>query len=159
MLARGFGVRQLRIVCGLVLFSYLLTHFINHALGNISLEAMEYGLWFHVTWWQSPLGTLLLYGALAVHGSLGLWALYQRRFFRWKTAEITQLVLGLSIPPLLCTHLIGERLASRCTDFTAATRRRSTTCGWRGPISAPCRQRSSASPGFTAASDFSSGCV
>ncbi len=93
-----------------MLFSYLLTHFINHALGNISLEAMEYGLWFHVTWWQSPLGTLLLYGALAVHGSLGLWALYQRRFFRWKTAEITQLILGLSIPPLLCTHLIGERL-------------------------------------------------
>ena len=110
MLARGFGVRQVRLVCGLILFCYLLSHFINHALGNISLEAMEYGLWFHITLWQSPPGTLLLYGALAVHGSLGLWALYQRRFFRFKTAEIVQLVLGLSIPPLLCTHLIGERL-------------------------------------------------
>jgi adenylate cyclase len=110
MLARGGGVRQVRLVCGLILFGYLLSHFINHALGNISLEAMEYGLRFHVGWWQSPLGTLLLYAALAVHGSLGLWALYQRRFFRWKTAEIVQLVLGLSIPPLLCTHLIGERL-------------------------------------------------
>ena len=107
---RGIGVRQVRLACGFVLFSYLLSHFINHALGNISLAAMEYGLWFHMTWWQSPLGTLLLYPALAVHGFLGLWALYQRRHFRWKAIEIVQLVFGLSIPALLCGHLIGQRL-------------------------------------------------
>jgi hypothetical protein len=40
----------------------------------------------------------------------GLWALYQRRHFRWKIAEIVQLTLGLSISALLCAHLIGERL-------------------------------------------------
>ena len=108
---RGIGVRQVRLACGFVLFSYLLSHFINHSLGNISLAAMEYGLWFHVTWWQSPLGTLLLYPALAVHASLGLWALYGRRHFRWKVIEITQLAFGLSIPALLCTHLIGQRIA------------------------------------------------
>jgi adenylate cyclase len=109
-LARGIGVRQVRLACGLVLFSYLLSHYINHALGNISLDAMEYGLWFHATFWHSPIGTLLLYPALAIHALLGLWALYQRRYFRWKIAEVVQLVLGLSIPILLCTHLIGERL-------------------------------------------------
>ena len=107
---RGVGVRQVRIVCGLILFSYLLSHYINHSLGNISLNALEYGLWFHVALWQSPVGTLLLYPALFVHGSLGLWALYQRRYFRWKATEITQLTLGLLIPVMLCTHLIGERL-------------------------------------------------
>jgi adenylate cyclase len=107
---RGIGVRQVRLACGFVLFSYLLSHFINHSLGNISLAAMEYGLWFHMRWWQSPLGTLLLYPALAVHASLGLWALYQRRHFRWKAIEIVQLVFGLSIPALLCGHLIGQRL-------------------------------------------------
>jgi adenylate cyclase len=107
---RGIGVRQIRIFCGLILFGYLLSHYINHALGNISLDAMEYGLRFHAAFWQSPVGTLLLYPALAVHASLGLWALYQRRYFRWKTAELLQLLLGLSIPALLCTHLIGERL-------------------------------------------------
>jgi len=48
---------------------------------------MEYGLWFHMTWWQSPIGTLLLYPALAVHASLGLWALYERRHFKWKLME------------------------------------------------------------------------
>ncbi len=45
-----------------------------------------------------------------MHASLGLWALYQRRYFRWTTTEIVQLTLGLSIPVILCTHLIGERL-------------------------------------------------
>ena len=94
----------------MILFSYLLSHYLNHALGNISLNAMEYGLRAHVAFWQSPVGTLLLYPALAVHGSLGLWALYKRRYFRWKTTEIIQLSLGLSVPVILCTHLIGERL-------------------------------------------------
>ncbi len=109
-LLRGIGVRQVRLTCGIILFAYLLSHYLNHALGNISLAAMEYGLDIHMAFWLSPIGTLLLYPALAIHASLGLWSLYQRRHFRWKAAEIVQLVLGLSIPVLLCTHLIGERL-------------------------------------------------
>jgi adenylate cyclase len=111
-LLRGIGMRQVRLICGLILFAYLLSHYLNHALGNISLEAMEYGLRFHAAFWQSPVGTLLLYPALLIHASLGLWALYQRRHFRWKATEIVQLVLGLSIPVILCTHLIGERLGT-----------------------------------------------
>src|SRR3974390_681033 len=90
-LPRGIGIRQVRLVAGLILFSYLVSHFLNHSLGNISLEAMEYGLRFHMTLWRSWPGTLLLYPALAVHGSLGLWALYQRRPFKWKTTELTQI--------------------------------------------------------------------
>src|SRR5690349_8401235 len=31
---RGIGLRQVRLVCGMVLFSYLISHFLNHALGN-----------------------------------------------------------------------------------------------------------------------------
>jgi adenylate cyclase len=109
-LLRGIGVRQVRLISGVILFSYLLSHYINHALGNISLDAMEYGLGIHMAIWTSLIGTTLLYSALAVHGSLGLWALYQRRYFRWKATETLQLALGLSIPALLCTHLISERL-------------------------------------------------
>jgi adenylate cyclase len=84
-------LRQVRLICGLILFCYLLSHYSNHALGNISLNATEYGLWFHVALWQSVVGTLLLYSALGVHGSLGLLALYQRPYFRWKITEIVQL--------------------------------------------------------------------
>ena len=109
---RGIGIRQVRLAAGLILFGYLVSHFLNHSLGNISLEAMEYGLGFHMALWRSWPGTLLLYPALAVHGSLGLWALYQRRQFKWKATELIQLLLGLSIPALLCTHLIGQRLGA-----------------------------------------------
>jgi len=109
-LLRGIGVRQVRLTCGFILFSYLLSHFINHSLGNISLAAMEYGLRFHMAFWRGWFGTLLLYPALAIHASLGLWALYERRHFKWKVVEVIQLAFGLSIPALLCTHLIAQRV-------------------------------------------------
>jgi adenylate cyclase len=79
---RGIGVRQVRLATGLILFSYLLSHYLNHALGNISLDVMEYGLLFHMALWRSVPGTTLLYPALAVHACLGLWALYDRRQFK-----------------------------------------------------------------------------
>ncbi len=31
-----YTVRRVRLVCGWVLLSYLVLHFVNHALGNIS---------------------------------------------------------------------------------------------------------------------------
>ncbi len=92
---RGIGVRQVRIACGLVMFSYIFSHFFNHALGNISYATMEAWLWFHIWWWRIPVVNVTLYSAAAMHFSLGLWALYQRRHFRYTAAEITQLLLGL----------------------------------------------------------------
>ncbi len=92
------------------MFAYLLTHYTNHALGNVSLAAMSVGLEYHVWLWHSTPGTLLLYSALAIHASLGLWALYERRHFRFKTSEAIQLVFGLSIPLLLAQHVVAERL-------------------------------------------------
>ena len=107
---RGFGVRQLRITCGLVMFCYLLSHFTNHALGNISYAAMKYGLTIHMGIWRFPPVAVILYSAAVVHAALGLWALYQRRHFHWKIPEIVQLALGLSIPVLMLQHLVGLRL-------------------------------------------------
>jgi len=40
-------------------------------------------------------------GPALVHAGLGIWALYERRQFRWKAIEPLQLVLGLSIPALV----------------------------------------------------------
>jgi len=107
---RGFGVRQLRIATGLVMFCYLLTHFTNHALGNISYAAMKDGLVIHMAIWRFPPLMVLLYASAVTHASLGLWALYQRRHFHWKLPEILQLALGLSIPALMLQHLVGLRL-------------------------------------------------
>ena len=107
---RGIGIRQVRVTCGLVLFSYLLSHFTNHALGNISYAAMVAGLDYHMAFWRNPIVAAVFYTAAITHWSLGLWALYERRQFRYKMPEITQLLLGLSIPFLLVTHWVGVRL-------------------------------------------------
>jgi len=107
---RGIGVRQVRIACGLVMFSYIFSHFFNHALGNISYPTMEAWLYFHIWWWRIPVVNAALYAAAATHFSLGLWALYQRRHFRYTVAEIIQLLLGLSIPLLLASHFGAQRV-------------------------------------------------
>ncbi|MCW5703164.1 MAG: adenylate/guanylate cyclase domain-containing protein [Bradyrhizobium sp.] len=110
-LARGVGLRQVRLVSGSILFAYLVSHFLNHALGNISLEAMGDGVRWHTAFWQFLPVSVLFYGAGIVHVALGIWALYERRQFRWKTMELLQLVLGLSVPVLVITHVLGVRLA------------------------------------------------
>src|ERR1700759_1434748 len=84
---RGIGVRQVRLACALVLFCYLLSHFLNHALGIVSLQALADGVAYHTAFWRFlPIATVL-YTAAIVHGGLGVWALYQRRQFSWKAVE------------------------------------------------------------------------
>jgi adenylate cyclase len=106
---RGIGVRQVRLATGLILFTYIFSHFFNHALGNISYAAMENWLTYHIWFWRFPVVNFLLYAAAMTHAGLGLWALYQRRHFRYTVAEITQLALGLSIPLLIAGHLGAVR--------------------------------------------------
>jgi adenylate cyclase len=106
----GIGIRQLRLVSGLVLFAYLVSHFLNHALGNISMEALAEGVYYHTLFWQFLPVAIVLYTAVLVHFGLGIWALYQRRQFSWRTIELLQLLLGLSIPALIAMHIIGARV-------------------------------------------------
>jgi len=99
------------LISGLVLFGYLLTHLVNHALGLVSLEALEAGRLAFLLLWRNPPMTLLLYGALTLHLSLAFWSLYRRRRLRMPAWEASQLVLGLAIPPLLVLHILGTRYA------------------------------------------------
>jgi adenylate cyclase len=107
---RGVGLRQVRLASGVILFAYLVSHFLNHALGNISMEALAIGVYFHTLFWQFPPVAVIFYAAVLTHTGLGIWALYQRREFRWKAVEPLQLVLGLSIPALIVAHIVGVRL-------------------------------------------------
>jgi adenylate cyclase len=114
---RGIGVRQVRLACGLVMFSYIFSHFFNHALGNVSYGVMEW--WrvnVHVWWWRIPVVNATLYTAAIIHFSLGLWAVYQRRHFRYTTIEFIQLMLGLSIPLWLASHFGVVRVAGWLFD-------------------------------------------
>lgn len=105
-------VRQARLASGIVLLVYMLQHFTNLVLGNISPAAMDAGLAVQAAIWRTPAGDALLYGALGLHGLLGLYAFYVRRHLRWRPDEAAQIVLGLAIPFLLASHFAHTRVGS-----------------------------------------------
>ncbi len=109
--ARGI-INRIRLATGLILFVFLLTHFLNHALGLVSLAAMEHGRQPFLGLWRNLISTVVLYAALSAHLGLALWSVYRRRSLRMPAWEATQLVVGLLIPPLLAIHIIGTRLAN-----------------------------------------------
>ena len=99
------------------MLAYVVTHFLNHSLGLVSVQAMDATLRVLYHFWTSPLPSLALYGAFAVHYSLALWALWQRRSLRMPWTEAAQLVLGFCIPFLLAEHVIQTRVGD--TFFAA----------------------------------------
>jgi len=130
--------RRLRLVSGLVLLTYLATHFANHALGLVSLDAMEDGREWFLLLWRNPLGTAALYAALVIHVLLAFRSLYRRRTLRMPVWEAAQLGLGLAIPPLLVFHIVGTRLAHTLYDVTDSYARTvlslwhlNPSAGWR----------------------------
>jgi adenylate cyclase len=105
------AVRRVRLGAAFVLLTYLVLHFLNHALGLVSLAAMEAGRYWFLALWRSVPGTVALYGALFVHGVLGLWLLYRRRSLHMPAWEATQYGLGLILPALLANHVTATRIA------------------------------------------------
>ncbi|VFU07378.1 Ferredoxin [Methylocella tundrae] len=102
--------RTLRMTTGLILFSFATTHFLNHACGVLRLPTME-AIRLVLLWpWRTYVGQTLLYGSLLTHGSLGLFAIYRRRHLRIPPAELAQILLGLSIPPLIILHAVNVRV-------------------------------------------------
>jgi adenylate cyclase len=113
-----FLVRKVRLASGLVLFAYVLTHFLNHAFGLVSLQALETTRVWFLLFWRFPPLTALLYAALGIHLLLALWAIYQRRqLLRMRGSEALQLILGLAIVPLLAKHVLGTRIAASLFDL------------------------------------------
>ena len=103
--------RRIHLASGLVLFAFVTTHLLNHSLGLISLEALETGRAWFLLLWRTPVGALMLYGALLTHFLLALWSIFRRRSFRLRSVDWAQLLLGLSIPVLLVSHALNTRLA------------------------------------------------
>jgi adenylate cyclase len=102
--------RPLRLASGLVLFAYVSSHFLNHAFGMRSINAMQAGTTVLLVPWQTTIGLSVLYTALFMHGFLGLYALYRRRHLRIPPNEAWQLALGLTIPLLLVPHAGSIRI-------------------------------------------------
>lgn len=98
--------QRLRLWSGLILLAFCLTHFSNHALGIISVDAMEAGARLHYEIWGKIWGKIALPLAAIVHVSLALWRTMRRRTLRMSAWEFIQLVLGLYIPWTLIPHVI-----------------------------------------------------
>ena len=104
-------IRQLRLLSGLLMLAYVTMHLLNHAVGLISLQAMEDVLWYVFRIWSNRPAQVLLYGSFLLHYALALSALWQRRTLRLRAAEFAQLVLGFAIPLLLVRHVVGTRIS------------------------------------------------
>ena len=112
ILARGDHLQRLRLISGLVLFVFAATHFLNTAIGLVSLEQMD-----AVDEWRRAVirswpGTIILAAALIVHMVLALWKVASRRTLNLPWWELLQIGLGLLIPFLLFPHIVNTRIAT-----------------------------------------------
>ncbi|MFO1075366.1 MAG: adenylate/guanylate cyclase domain-containing protein [Geminicoccaceae bacterium] len=113
-LARQLSPARLRLISGLWLFLYVLTHLLNHALGLVSLATAEEGRLLFLAFWRAPLVEASLLLAVLVHAALGLRGLWHWRTLRLSPVAIGQLGLGLAIPALLTTHVLATGWLHRC---------------------------------------------
>jgi adenylate cyclase len=106
---------RLHIGSGIVLATFVVLHFSNHALGLVSVETMEAARHAFSAIWRSWPGTILLYGALLTHFILALDALNRRHSLRMPAGEAVKIIFGLSLPFLLVFHVVGTRVAFALT--------------------------------------------
>lgn len=102
-------IGRLRLATGLVLFTFVSCHLLNHAFGLVSVDAMEAAHDYLMTAWRTLPGTALLAAAAVVHFGLALRSILVRRTLRLPRWEWAQMLLGLAIPALLLEHVLGTR--------------------------------------------------
>ncbi len=112
VLARGDVLQRLRLTTGLILFTFAATHFFNHALGLVSLDAMQAMQDWRKVVTRSWPGSVILLGAFVTHILLGLYKLSLRLTWKMPLWEAAQIVSGLSIPLFLITHVVFNRGAA-----------------------------------------------
>jgi len=104
-------IRRLRLFSGLVMLAYVTMHLFNHAMGLVSLGAMDEVLAWVFGFWSSQPAKAMLYGAFLVHYALALWALWERRTLRLRAGEWSQILLGFAVPILLARHVVATRVS------------------------------------------------
>src|SRR5690349_20823425 len=111
VLLRGDFLQRSRLISGLVLFAFAGSHFLNHALGLMSLDVMHQMQVIRTAVTRSTGGTIVLAAALVTHISLGLYKLAARRTLRMPLWEALQILIALVIPLLLFPHIVNTRIA------------------------------------------------
>jgi adenylate cyclase len=104
-------LRRLRLISGLILFTYVLTHLLNLALGLVSFSLLESGRDVFLAFWRPLPLTVLLYGALLTHLALALFAIFARERLTMPLLDALRYTFGVLILPLAALHVVGTRLA------------------------------------------------
>ncbi len=112
ILTRGDVAQRLRLVSGLILFIFALTHFLNTAIGLVSLEQMDQVDRWRTVVTRSLPGSIVLAAALVIHIALALYKVSTRTTFRLPWWEQVQIGLGILIPFLLFPHIVNTRVAN-----------------------------------------------
>lgn len=99
------------LAAGLVLFTYVLGHLINHAFGVVSLDMMNAARTYLISPWTSKIGIIVLAAAALFHLGSALWVLFNRRSLKLVAWQWAQLILGLLIPLLVADHAVGTGYA------------------------------------------------
>ena len=120
LLWSGTALDRLRLWTGLVLFAFVATHLLNHAVGLWSLEAMTTVQHWRLAVTRSPPGFVVLTASLLTHAGLALWKLARLRTLRLRRAEVLQGLSGLVIPYLLMNHLFEAGVGPRSLGVAAA---------------------------------------
>jgi adenylate cyclase len=107
---------RLRLTSALVMLTFVVCHLTAHCLLLVSFEVAEATRDALMDPWRTWIGTGLLLTAFLIHYANGLWSIYIRRSLRLIRWEWVQLSLGLCIPVLLMSHVIGTRIAESLLD-------------------------------------------
>ncbi len=103
-------IPTLRLTSGLIIFSFVCCHLINHIFGLISIEAMETARGYLLGVWRTLPGMAVFGLAGVIHVGIAVRSIYIRRTLRLPPWEWAQIILGLAIPFFLLKHLLGTRL-------------------------------------------------
>jgi adenylate cyclase len=109
---------SLRLSSALVMLAFVICHLTAHCLLLVSFEDAEATRGFLMYPWRTWIGTAVLSAAFLVHFGNALWSIYIRRSLRLTRWEWAQLSLGLCIPALLMSHVVGTRIAESTLDVT-----------------------------------------
>ncbi len=112
ILLRGNTLQRARLVSGLILFAFALTHFLNHAMGLYDVKIMHDFQQVRLFVTRSWPGTIILVAALVVHIVLALAKVAERKTWNLPPWEMLQLGFGVLIPFLLFPHIVNTRIAN-----------------------------------------------
>jgi len=101
------------------MLAFVICHLSAHCLLLVSFDDAEATRNFLMYPWRTWTGTGLLFTAFVVHYSNALWSIYIRRSLRLTRWEWAQLSLGLCIPVLLMSHVMGTRIAESMLDVNS----------------------------------------